>query len=124
MAGVPVSATAADLTIEAGTVGGITTEPRAGVGLRAPEEVALGSVVIEAEPIVEPTIDELMRGFRDALARDRLLRYPGDVLERQLAGGVLEVNTRYGRFCIAPMPIYLSPELAGGVNLASRCAAF
>jgi hypothetical protein len=117
-------ARAADLTVEAGTAGSITVESHAGVGLRAPEEVELGSVVIEAEPIPEPTIDELMRGFRDALARDRLLRYPGDILERQLAGGMLEVNTRYGRFCFSPMPTYLSAELTGGVNLASRCTAF
>ena len=101
----------------------LTAGEHSGVGLRSPGDVTLESVVIEAEPVTEPTIDELMRGFRDALNRDRLL-YPGDIVERQLASGMLEVNTRYGRFCFAPLPTYLGPQLTTGTDLASRCAAF
>jgi hypothetical protein len=86
-------------------------------------DVTLGAVVIEAEPIAAPTIDELLRGFRDALDRDRL-RNAGDIVERQLAGGMLEVNTRYGRFCFAPLPTYLASDLTSGINLASRCTAY
>jgi hypothetical protein len=84
-------------------------------------EVNPGSVVIEAEPLeLEPGIGELMRRFRDRLADDR----PLDPVEDRLLSGALEVNTRYGRFCIAPLPTYLSSDLAGGLTLASRCAMF
>jgi hypothetical protein len=87
------------------------------------EDVELGSVVIEAEPILEPGIDELMRSFRDALEQDRQRRSL-DIVERQYASGALEVDTRYGRFCFAPLPAFLGSDLTPGSALASRCAAF
>jgi hypothetical protein len=89
----------------------------------AREELTLGSVVIEAEPILEPGIEDLMRSFRAALERDRQ-RASLDIVERQYASGVVEVDTRYGRFCLAPLPTYLSSDLTVGVALASRCAQF
>jgi hypothetical protein len=89
----------------------------------AREELTLGSVVIEAEPILEPGIDDLMRSFRAALERDRQ-RTSLDIVERQYASGAVEVDTRYGRFCLAPLPTYLSSDLTAGVALASRCARF
>jgi hypothetical protein len=83
-------------------------------------EVNPGSVVIEAEPLeLEPGIGELMQRFRDRLADER----PLDPVEDRLLSGAIEVNTRYGRFCIAPLPTYLSSDLAG-LALASRCAMF
>ncbi|HEU5282297.1 MAG TPA: hypothetical protein VFU53_00670 [Burkholderiales bacterium] len=84
-------------------------------------EVTPGSVVIEAEPLeLEPGMGELMRRFRARLADDR----PLDPVEDRLVSGAIEVDTRYGRFCIAPLPTYLSSDLAGGLTLASRCAMF
>jgi hypothetical protein len=84
-------------------------------------EVNPGSVVIEAEPLqLEPGMGELVQRFRDRLADDR----PLDPVEDRLLSGALEVHTRYGRFCIAPLPTYLSSDLAGGLTLASRCAMF
>jgi hypothetical protein len=109
--------------VQVGTPSGLTTGEHSGVGLRDPGDVTLGSVIIEAEPITEPTIDELMRGFRDALNRDRML-YPGDIVERQFASGMLQVNTRYGLFCFAPLPAFLAPTITTGTNLVSRCASY
>ena len=89
----------------------------------AGEDLTLGSVVIEAEPMLEPGIEDLMRSFRAALERDRQ-RTSLDIVERQYASGAVEVDTRYGRFCLAPLPTYLSSDLTAGVVLASRCAQF
>jgi hypothetical protein len=89
----------------------------------AGEDLTLGSVVIEAEPMLEPGIEDLMRSFRAALERDRQ-RTSLDIVERQYASGAVEVDTRYGRFCLAPLPTYLSSDLTAGVALASRCAQF
>lgn len=36
----------------------------------------------------------------------------------------MELQTRYGRFCIAPLPAATRSDLAGGLTLASRCAMF
>jgi hypothetical protein len=92
----------------------------ASLGLRAPVS-APGSVVIEAEPLAEPTIDELMQTFRAALERDRR---PMGIVERQLAGGIIEVNTRYGRFCLAPLPTYLSSSLTTSSGLTTFCSPY
>lgn len=110
------AARAQSLDIEAGT------HP-SGAAAAAPGDLTLGAVIIEAEPITEPTVEELLRGFREALARDRT-RNPGDIVERQLAGGILEVGTRYGRFCFTSMPSYLGPTFTSGVNLVSRCTTY
>jgi hypothetical protein len=86
-----------------------------------PVEVRPGAVVIEGEVIAPPTLDEIMQRFRDMLEDERTLA----PMERPLAGGGLEVHTRYGRFCIAPLPTYIaSSDLTGGLTLASRCTLF
>lgn len=80
------------------------------------------SVIIEAPPIeTGPTIELLLQRFRAALAEDRARALPS---ERHLASGATELQTRYGRFCINPLPAYLYSDLAGTLTLASRCAMF
>jgi hypothetical protein len=110
------AAQAQSLEIEAGT-------RQSDAAAIPPGDLTLGAVIIEAEPISEPTVEELLRGFREALARDRT-RNAGDIVERQLAGGILEVGTRYGRFCFTSMPSYLGPTFTSGVNLVSRCTTY
>jgi hypothetical protein len=84
-------------------------------------EVTPGAVIIEGEAIAPPTLEEIMQRFRDMLEDERTLA----PMERPLAGGGLEVHTRYGRFCIAPLPTYIaSSDLTGGLTLASRCTLF
>jgi hypothetical protein len=92
-----------------------------GPGQRTPAEAAPGSVIIEAEPIVEPTLDSLMRSLRDTLERGRR---PLSPVERQLAGGIIEIDTRYGRFCLAPLPTYLSSSLTTSGGLTSFCSPY
>ena len=83
-------------------------------------ETALDAVVIEAEPLqLERTIEELMHRFREALRRDR---FQVPFSERPLPGGALELNTRFGRFCVVPLPTQLGSDLARGIELAQRCA--
>jgi hypothetical protein len=38
--------------------------------------------------------------------------------------GTMELQTRYGRFCIVPLPASLPSDLTGSLPLASRCAMF
>ena len=47
---------------------------------------------------------------------------PPAVVEHRLAGGAIELHTRYGRFCIMPTPTYSSSDLGTNTTLASRCA--
>ena len=88
---------------------------------RAATEVPLEPVIIEGDgPNAEPTLDQLQRKLGDALARQ-----PGSGLnERRLNDGVLEVTTRFGRFCTRPMPSYLSSGVGGDIGLLAPCAAF
>lgn len=44
--------------------------------------------------------------------------------EHRLAGGAMELHTRYGRFCIMPTPAYPYSDLTTNLTLASRCAMF
>lgn len=105
---------------ESAVAGDAAPEPPAQPAAALRTEVNPGAVVIEAEPLdLEPGIEELMRRFGDRLADHR----PLDPVEAPLPSAI-EVNTRYGRFCIAPLPTYLSSDLAGGLTLASRCAIF
>lgn len=87
-----------------------------------------GIVEVPAEPIViesdaltpEPTQDQLLQKFRDALGQP-----PSFVVsERQLAGSVLEVTTRFGRFCARALPPQLQSGLGGDITLASPCTSF
>jgi hypothetical protein len=84
-------------------------------------EVPAEPIVIESDTLTpEPTQDQLMRKFRDALGQP-----PSFIVsERQLAGGVLEVTTRFGRLCARPLPGQLHSGLGGDVTLASPCASF
>jgi hypothetical protein len=64
-----------------------------------------------------------MQSFHDALERDGS-RKPTGIVERQLAGGIIEVNTRYGRFCLAPLPTYLSSSLSTSSGLTTFCSPY
>jgi hypothetical protein len=86
-----------------------------------PPEVEVGSVVIEAEPPPpEPTVDELLERFRERLRTERMLA----PIERPLAGGMVEVTTRYGRFCVPSPNAFNSSALTGYFGLASFCAFY
>lgn len=96
-------------------------EPDAADPQPAPE-TPLDSVIIEAEPLqLERTIEELMRSFREALRRDR---FDMPFSERPLPGGAMELNTRFGRFCVVPVPSQTGSDLARGIELAQRCGSF
>jgi hypothetical protein len=86
-----------------------------------PPEVEVGSVVIEAEPPPsEPTVDELLARFRERLQTERMLA----PIERPLAGGMVEVKTRYGRFCVPSPNAFNTSPLTGSFGLASFCAFY
>jgi hypothetical protein len=85
-------------------------------------ELSPGSIVIEAEPLpVGPSVEELMQRFRANLREDK---YPLQPVYKVFATGVVEVTTRYGKFCLAPLPTYLSTSLTFSTSLASRCTLF
>lgn len=86
-----------------------------------PPEVEVGGVVIQAEPPPpETTVDELLVQFRERLRTERMLA----PIERPLAGGMIEVKTRWGRFCV-PSPNALNTSaLTGYFGLASFCAFY
>ena len=71
-------------------------------------------IVIEGE---ELRPDDSMRQFRDALRR------PDGASERRLADGTVELVTRFGRFCVKPLPSSLQPQIGGEVTLAARCTS-
>jgi hypothetical protein len=84
-------------------------------------EVEVGSVVIEAEPAPEgPTVDQLLEQFREHLRTERTLA----PIERPLAGGMVEVKTRYGRFCVPSPNAFNTSSLTGNFGLASLCAFY
>jgi len=84
-------------------------------------EVEVGSVVIEAEPAPEgPTVDQLLEQFRGRLRTERALA----PIERPLAGGMVEVKTRYGRFCVPSPNAFNTSALTGNFGLASFCAFY
>jgi hypothetical protein len=83
----------------------------------AAAQIPVEPIVIEGDG-AEPTLDQLMRKFGEALAQ------PPSLNERRLSGGVLEVTTRFGRFCTQPMPAYLSSGLGGDLTLLAPCAGF
>jgi len=86
-----------------------------------PPEAEAGSVVIEAEPPPsEPTVDELLQRFRERLRTERALA----PIERPLAGGMVEVKTRYGRFCVPSPNAFNTSSLTGNFGLASFCAFY
>lgn len=100
----------------------VAAEQPPGTGEAPPPELEAGGVVIQATPpSPQPTIDELMERFRKSLATERLLT----PVERPLAGGLVEVNTRYGRFCLPSVTTpFTWSDLTGSFALASRCAYY
>jgi len=84
-------------------------------------ELRLPPLVIEAQPTnPDPTQDQLMQKFRDALAQPSTLI----VAEHRLSDGTLEVTTRLGRFCGKPPFPHLESGLGGDITLAAPCAWF
>jgi hypothetical protein len=84
-------------------------------------EVEVGAVVVEAQPPPpEPTVEELMVRFRERLRTERLLA----PIERPLAGGLVEVTTRFGRFCVPGVTPFNWSDLTGSFGLASFCAYY
>jgi hypothetical protein len=83
-------------------------------------EVPAEPIVIESDALTpEPTQDQLLQKFRDALGQPPSLV----VSERQLAGG-LEVTTRFGHFCARALPAQVRSGLGGDITLAAPCASF
>jgi len=97
----------------------VAAEELPGAGEAPPPEIEAGGVVIQATPpSPQPTIDELMQRFRESLATERLLT----PVERPLAGGLVEVKTRYGRVCLPSVTTpFTWSDLTGNFALASRC---
>ncbi len=84
-------------------------------------EVPLAPIVVVSDPLTpNPTQDQLIRKFRDALGQPPTLV----ITEHQLAGGGVQMTTRYGRFCAGPLPGYLQSGLGGDIRLAAPCASF
>ena len=61
--------------------------------------------------------DDSMRQFRDTLTP------AAGASERRPADGSVELVTRFGRFCLKPLPPYLQPRIGGEVTLAARCTS-
>jgi hypothetical protein len=85
------------------------------------------SVEIPSVPVIEvvvvktpdPTMDQLMQKFRDALAEPPLI-----LAEHRFSSGMLEITTRSGRFCAKTLPGHMESGLGGDITLASPCAWF
>lgn len=81
----------------------------------------LAPITIEGERLYpDPTLDDSMRRFRDALGT----RPPLILSERQFTDGAMELTTRFGRFCARPLPGYVQPGIGGNITLAARCASY
>jgi hypothetical protein len=80
----------------------------------APEAEFPSPIVIQGE---ELRPDDSMRRFRDTLERS------AGPSERRLADGTVELITRFGRFCVKPLPSHLQPGIGGDLTLAARCAS-
>jgi hypothetical protein len=86
-----------------------------------------GSAEIPSVPVIEvvvvktpdPTMDQLMQKFRDALAEPPLL-----LAEHRFSSGMLEVTTGSGRFCAKTLPGHVESGLGGDITLASPCVWF
>lgn len=96
---------------------GATQRP---LGAETDDSTISAPIIIEADPMnEEPTLDQLMHRFREALGAP-----PSYVIsERPLGGESLEFHTRYGRFCVKTPAVQMGGP-GGDVSLASRCASF
>ncbi|MEO8627266.1 MAG: hypothetical protein ABI612_04080 [Betaproteobacteria bacterium] len=90
------------------------------LGAETDDPAISAPIIIEADPMnEEPTLDQLMHRFREALGAP-----PSYVIsERPLGGEGLEFHTRYGRFCVKTPAVQMGGP-GGDVTLASRCASF
>jgi hypothetical protein len=84
-------------------------------------KMSVAPIIIESDlPAPQPTREQLMLRFRDALGQP-----PSFVVsERQLAGGALELTTRFGRFCARPVPVRSQSGIGGPITLAAPCTYF
>jgi hypothetical protein len=44
--------------------------------------------------------------------------------ERQFTDGAMELTTRFGHFCVKPLPGYPQPNIGGSNTLVARCAQY
>jgi hypothetical protein len=113
-------ANAQDRDLEAPPVHSRAQEPQ-------PTTQVDSSVEIPSVPVIEvvvvktpdPTMDQLMQKFRDALAEPPLI-----LAEHRSSSGMLEVITRSGRFCAKTSPGHVESGLGGDITLASPCVWF
>ncbi len=82
-------------------------------------EIPVAPIIIESDlPAPQPTLEQLMLKFREALGQP-----PSFVVsEHQLADGALELTTRFGRFCARPLPAQSQFGVGGHITLAAPCA--
>jgi hypothetical protein len=98
---------------------GYETQPATGGGSSV--EFVLAPLVIEGQATsLDPTQDQLMQKFRDALAQPSTLT----VAAHGFSDGTLELTTRLGRFCSKPLPAHVESGLGGDITLAAPCAWF
>jgi hypothetical protein len=84
-------------------------------------EIRLAPLVIEGQATnPDPTQDQLVQKFRDALAQPSTLI----VAEHRFSDGTLELTTRLGRFCGKPVPAHPESGVGGDITLAAPCAWF
>jgi hypothetical protein len=77
-------------------------------------------IVIESAPNPDPTQDQLMQTFRDALGQPS----NSSPSERRLSDGTVEVITRFAHLCAKPPLGRLESGLGGEITLAAPCAVF
>jgi len=84
-------------------------------------EILLPPLVIESIATnPDPTQDELMQKFRDALAQPPIWA----AAEHRFPNGSLDITTRFGHFCAEPPPAHLESGLGGDVTLVAPCVLF
>ena len=104
----------------AGPLDSRAQEPQPTMQVGPPVEipsVPVIEVVVVKTP--DPTMDQLMQKFRDALAEPPLI-----LAEHRFSSGILEVTTRSGRFCAKTSPGHVESGLGGDITLASPCVWF
>src|SRR5262249_52841543 len=78
-------------------------------------------VKIESEvPSSEGPLEQRAQQFRDALRRPT----GSAVRERQLGNGVVEITTRFGRFCARSLPLKSQGGPGGDTTLVVPCVPF
>ena len=84
-------------------------------------DTSLAPITIESERLYPaPALENSAQRLRDALGPPPILI----ASERQLADGAMELTTRFGHFCVKPLPGYLQSGIGGTITLAVRCASY